>query len=62
MVRLWLMPKIKFIISRDSDQSELKGIEDIINAQATAQRINTNKAPWIYKLDKESYEKLTKKI
>jgi hypothetical protein len=56
------MPKIKFIISRDSDQSELKGIEDIINAQATAQRINTNKAPWIYKLDKESYEKLTKKI
>ena len=53
-------PQKKFVVSQNDGKEELKKIEDVIQAQEKAQKINSERAPWVYKVDKAVYEKLAK--
>ena len=53
------MPE-KIVVSKDDGKDKLQNIENIVNAQRDAQRINLNKGPWVYQMDKSNYEKVIK--
>lgn len=48
----------QFVVGRDDSKEELQKIEDVIKAQGDAQRVNSERAAWVYKLDKSTYEKI----
>jgi len=50
-----------FTVSQSDGPDKLQGIEDVVKAQAEAQRFNIDRAGWVYKIDKGVYEKLLKK-
>lgn len=50
----------KFVVQKDAGKEELQKIEDVIKAQSEAQKLNREKASWVYKIQKETYEKLAK--
>ncbi len=51
----------KFVVKKDDGKEELQKIEDVIKAQADAQKFNIGRGAWVYKIDKSIYEKLAKK-
>ncbi len=55
-----LEPKSEFVINQNDGEEELKKIQNIVEAQATAQRVNRLKSSWIYKINKDTYEKIVK--
>lgn len=46
------------VISKDDSTEKLKGIEEMVKAQSQAQRFNFEKANWVYKVKKETYDKI----
>jgi len=54
------MPK-QILVNRDAGKEELQNIEDMIKAQSNAQKINMEKANWVYQIDKSIYENILKK-
>lgn len=50
----------KFVVGKDDKKEDLQKIEDVIQAQAEAQKINQHRAGWIYQVDKKVYENLNK--
>ncbi len=51
------VPK-KIVVSKDDGKDKLQNIEDMIQAQGQAQKINLEKGNWVYKVDKSTFEKI----
>ncbi|MCB9091194.1 MAG: DUF4340 domain-containing protein [Halobacteriovoraceae bacterium] len=51
------VPK-KIVVKQDDDKEKLQNIEDMIQAQGQAQKINMEKGNWVYKVDKSTFEKI----
>jgi len=54
------MPK-EIIIKRDDGKEKLQKIEDMLKARGDAEKMNLEKANWVYQIDKFIYEKMLKK-
>jgi len=54
------MPE-QILVNRNAGKEELQKIEDMIKAQSNAQKINIEKANWVYQIDKSIYENILKK-
>lgn len=50
----------QFVVNKNDGKEELQKIEDVIRAQGDAQKTNRQKGAWVYKVDKEIYNKLLK--
>tara|TARA_Y100000590_G_C15614006_1_gene974994 strand:+ start:259 stop:1287 length:1029 start_codon:yes stop_codon:yes gene_type:complete len=50
----------QFVVKKDDGKEELQKIEDVLKAQAEAQKLNMEKGAWVYKVNKSVYEKLAK--
>jgi hypothetical protein len=50
----------QFVVRQQDGKEELQKIEDVIRAQGDAQKLNNEKAAWIYKVNKSTFEKLVK--
>ncbi len=50
----------RFVVKQDTDKEELSKIEEMIQAQAEAQRVNLERGTWVYKINKAEYEKIVK--
>ena len=61
-LNVWVdeMPE-RIRVSRDAGKEELSKIEDMIKAQGNAQKINMEKANWVYQIEKSIYENILKK-
>jgi len=51
----------KVVISQNTDQKEIEGVGNMIQAKQKADQFNIQKGAWVYKIDKTNYKKLVKK-
>jgi hypothetical protein len=49
----------RIVVNQDANKEELQKIEDTIKVQGQAQRVNLELSPWVYKISKEKFEKLS---
>jgi hypothetical protein len=50
----------KVTISQKDGEEKLKSIDNMVKAQVEAQKVNSQVSRWIYKIDKETFDKITK--
>ncbi len=50
----------QFVVKQSDSKEDLQKIEDVIQAQTTAQRFNLEKGAWVYKIKESTYKNLVK--
>ena len=53
------LPK-EVVIDSQSEQEQIKNIDEIAKAQIRAKKFNLEKGPWIYKIHPATFKKLVK--
>ena len=53
------IPK-QIVVGKEDGDEKLKNVEDIINAQKEYQRFNEERASWVYKINRSTYDNLLK--